>query len=300
MKKRIILVIGIAACCVGVGVLPTHALSVSQATAQQLVETILGSGTGISVVPGSIVYNGGAAGDIAVGKFSGGAASGITIKDGIVLTSGSINNAPGPNNQDGATLAIGRGGDASLNSLVPGYQTHDATVLEFDFITTKGDVFFNYVFASEEYNEYTHSSFNDVFGFFLDGANIALIPGTSTPVSINNVNGGNPYGTAAQHPEFFNNNDLTDGGPYYDIQYDGFTDVFTAQALGLDTLASHHIKLAISDSGDFVLDSAVFIEAGSFADVPKPPGGVPDGGSTLGLLALALLGCAGLSRRIRT
>ena len=36
--------------------------------------------------------------------------------------------------------------------------------------------------------------FNDVFGFFLDGKNIALIPATESPVSIDNVNGGNPLG----------------------------------------------------------------------------------------------------------
>ncbi|OOP55722.1 MAG: hypothetical protein AYP45_13160 [Candidatus Brocadia carolinensis] len=47
---------------------------------------------------------------------------------------------------------------------------------------------FQYVFASEEYNEFVGAGFNDVFGFFVDGVNIALIPSTTMPVAIDNVN----------------------------------------------------------------------------------------------------------------
>ena len=248
------------------GVTPT-------ATGSALINSILGPG--ITVVPGSQVYIG--AGP-ASGTFTGGVSAGIGIDTGIILTSGFASLAPGPNNSDAATGANGVPGDASLSGLIPGYSTYDATVLEFDFTTAGGDLFFNYVFASEEYNEYTNSSYNDVFGFFVDDTNIALIPGTSTPVSINNVNGGNPYGTAASNPGLYNNNDPSDGGPFFDIQYDGFTDVFTAQALGLAP-GTHHIKLAIADAGDDVLDSAVFLQGGSFSDEPTPT--VPEPSSWL-------------------
>ena len=54
---------------------------------------------------------------------------------------------------------------------------------------------FNYVFASEEYLEFVGAGVNDAFAFILTGVtvpypstNIALIPGTSTPVSIDDVN----------------------------------------------------------------------------------------------------------------
>lgn len=169
--------------------------------------------------------------------------------------------------------------------------------LEFDFASAGGDVFFNYVFASEEYNEFTNSQFNDVFGFFLDGSNITLIPGTGTPVAINNVNGGNPFGVGATNPGLFNNNDLQDGGPFFDIEYDGFTDVFTAQALGL-TPGTHHIKLAIADTSDFVLDSAVFIQASSFSDAPTETrtDPIPEP-STYMLMGMGLLGMLGWKRR---
>jgi hypothetical protein len=242
-------------------------------------------GSGITIVPGSASYTGGATSS---GFFTGGAASGIGIDTGIILTSGDATLAPGPNTNDSAGLSLGLPGDADLNTLTTG-TTLDATILEFQFETAGGDLFFNYVFASDEYNESTNTSFNDVFGFFLDGTNIALIPGTSTPVSINAVNGGNPLGTAASNPHLFNNNDLNDGGPFFDIEYDGFTDVFTAQALGVSA-GTHTIKLAIADTSDRILDSAVFIQGGTFSDVATDMGGGPVIPEPSAILAYALGG----------
>ncbi|MCC5611262.1 choice-of-anchor L domain-containing protein, partial [Nostoc sp. CHAB 5834] len=129
-------------------------------------------------------------------------------------------------------------------------------------------------------------TYNDVFGFFVDGKNIALLPVTGTPVSISNVNGGDPLGTNAQNPVFYNNNDLSDGGPFFNIQYDGFTNVFTAQAKGL-AAGRHKIKLAIADAGDSRYDSAVFIQAGTFSSTRKS---VPEPASILSLLAFSAFG----------
>ena len=64
-----------------------------------------------------------------------------------------------------------------MASLIPGYSINDATVLEFDFIPKNDVISFEYVFASDEYNEYVGSSYNDVFGFFGNGKNMASIPG---------------------------------------------------------------------------------------------------------------------------
>ncbi len=256
--------------------------------ADTLTNIILGSGITVS----NLSYTGAPG---ASGTFTGGMSSGIGIDSGIILTSGSAATAVGPNDQDGATTINGLAGDADLNALIPNYTTYDATILEFDFESAGGDIFFNYAFASEEYNEFTNSSFNDVFAFFLDGSNIALIPGTTTPVSINNVNGGNPLGEDASNPEFFNNNDLNDGGPFFSIQYDGFTDVFIASFLGL-AVGNHHIKLAIADAGDYSLDSAVFIQAGTFSDKETPVDPVPEP-ATIFLLGLGLLGIVSIRRK---
>ncbi|WP_100639740.1 choice-of-anchor L family PEP-CTERM protein [Marinobacter salexigens] len=219
------------------------------------------------------------------GFFSDGS-SVLGIDSGLILTTGSAWSAPGPNTSDGASTTVGTPGDADLDALIP-QNTRDAAVLTFDFESNSGDLFFNYVFASEEYNEYVDSSFNDVFAFFVDGVNIAEAP-DGQAVSINNVNCGNPYSGIGPNCDYYNNNDLNDGGPYFDIEYDGFTDVFVASILGLSA-GSHSMKIAIADAGDSALDSAVFLQGGSFSDTP-PEVSVPEPGS----LALLLMGLGGL------
>lgn len=240
--------------------------------ANLLRDTLLGPG----VTPvGNATYFGGS---MASGIFTAGTTS-IGIQDGILLSTGFATDAEGPNISTGSSQVSSGVGDADLDAefgLMAPQTTMDTTYLEFDFQTDGGDLFFNFVFASEEYNEFVNSAFNDVFAFFVDGVNIAFIPTTMTPVSINTVNGGNPFGTGATNPQFYNNNDPFDGGMFLsEIGYDGFTTVFTAQAMNLGP-GVHTIKLAISDVFDDLLDAGVFLQAGSFADrvvgIPATPG----------------------------
>lgn len=267
------------------GLLAGNAVAINfspTADGNTLVNTIVGGG----ITTSNITYNGALS---ASGTFINGLSSGIGIDEGIVLTSGDASLIDNTNNSDSAGQDNNLPGDADLDSLVPSDTTFDATILEFDFETATGDLFFNFVFGSEEYNEYTNTGFNDVFGFFVDGQNLALIPGTTTPVSINTVNGGNPLGTDASNPDLFNNNDLNDSGPFFAFEYDGFTNVFTASLLGLTEDTEYNIKLAIADAGDPVLDSGVFIEAGTFSGTEPP--GVPEP-TTLLLLGFGLAGLA--------
>src|SRR4029453_18983139 len=174
------------------------------------------------------------------------------------LSSGDIANAVGPNNNDGVTGFNKTPGDPSLNAIVgETHQTFAAAVPQFDFVPSSNTVSFRYVFASDEYNEFV-GFFNDVFAFFIDGQNVALIPGTTTPVAINTVN-------LQTNPSFYRNNDPSElGTPTpFGTQFDGFTTVLTATAT-LTPNVSHHIKLAIADTDDFNLDSAVFLQAASF------------------------------------
>jgi hypothetical protein len=135
-------------------------------------------------------------------------------------------------------------------------------------------VSFKYVFGSEEYYEYVDSIFNDAFGFYLNGKNIATLPSTTTDssiVSINNVN----YKTNKGH---FNGNDpgqnqyLT-GHPdseivYPHIEADGFTNTLIAMGEpNPDPLAWNTMKLIVSDVGDAMLDSWVVLERDSFTCV---------------------------------
>src|SRR5262249_36262721 len=136
-----------------------------------------------------------------------------------------------------------------------GFDTLDATVLEFDFVPSFSTLTFRYVFSSEEYNEYANSDYNDTFAFFVNGVNRALIPDTNTPVSINTINGGEPFGTDSQNPQFFRNNEIdTDGGPTIDTEMDGLTIVLTVTA-PVNPNVTNHIKLAIADGQDDDFDS---------------------------------------------
>ncbi len=58
---------------------------------------------------------------------------------------------------------------------------------------------------------------------------------------------------------------MQDGGPFFDIEDDSFTDVFQASFLGLSA-GTHSIPLKIADTNNASLNSTVFIEAGSFTD----------------------------------
>lgn len=200
----------------------------------------------------------------------------IGIKQGIIMSTGFAGTAANPNNSGSTTGSISPGAtpDNDLQSLDSTITTlYDKSVFEIIFIPYADTLEFKYVFASEEYQEYVCTQFNDVFGFFISGngfsgpfndnaENIALVPGTSTYVAINTVNNGNPNmgpGTCPpQNPQYFN---LTaaNGQP----TFDGYTDVFIARAIVVPC-DTYKIRLALADVGDSAFDSGVFLEAKSF------------------------------------
>jgi hypothetical protein len=252
-------------------------------------------GAGISLV-GTPIYSGAPG---AAGTFNDGLAAGIGMDAGMLLTTGTATDAVGPNRADDTTTVNDPfgGGFSPL-----GFLTFDAAVLDFIFVTDGDNLFFNYVLASEEYSEFVNFPFNDMFAFFLDGQNIALLPGTTDPVAINTVNGGNPLGSNASNPDLFNDNAYSHplASPFA-LEYDGFTDVLRVEVRNLAP-GPHTIQLAIADAGDFFLDSAVFIQAGTFSDRPTSPfpptTHTPEPGTLL-LLGTGLLSLVGYGWRQR-
>jgi hypothetical protein len=191
---------------------------------------------------------------------------------GIILSSGLVENVVGPNDTTGRGTDNQGAGDADLDKLLPpgSGDTNDAAVLEIDFTVAKSDVVsFQYVFGSEEYTEYI-GEFNDVFAFFLNGKNIALLPNGDT-VSINNVNcgKGNTNPAAPNCGLFVNNENKS-----RNTQLDGFTKTLTAQGQALAG-QTNTLKIAVADTRDFVFDSMVLIAAKSFQAGTNPPTKAP-------------------------
>jgi len=227
-------------------------------TPTDLANTLVGGGITVSNVTFTGV-------EIAGGEFAGGTGI-IGFESGILLSSGDIVDVIGPNTSDGQSTNSGQPGDADLDALA-GFDTFDAAILEFDFVPDGSVVSFNYVFSSEEYNEYVNSDFNDVFGFFVNEVNCALVEGD--PVTINTINNGNPFNTDPRsHPELYINNDLDDGGGSINTEMDGLTVVLTCTA-AVEANETNHMKLAIADGSDFILDSNVFLEAESFVVIQE-------------------------------
>lgn len=268
-------------------------------TAQQLAQMLVGPGVTISNVTGTGLVS--TTGVYLAGKFYGGM-NNIGIDSGIVMTTGSALIAQGPNNQGSAGMGAGLPGDPMLSSLA-GVGTNDACILEFDFVPQYDTIRFRYVFGSEEYNSFVYG-YNDIFAFFISGPrpsggsynnqNIALIPGTSLPVSIFNINFGNIGdcpGTACVNCQYLINNCGTcqNGcASGVSIQYDAYTVVLTAWAVVIPC-QTYHLKLAIADALDSALDSGVFLEAGSFS---SPGVNLTSIYSTPGGERLAVEGCS--------
>ena len=258
----------------------------TNATAQQLAKLL--------VPPWVIVTNATYTGtDVARGTFAGGNGCGLPIDSGVILSSGHITNAIGPNNDDGSiaylngSSDLGQPGDAELDKLVEGGPTYDAAVLEFDIISTNSFTLqFQYIFASEEYPEWI-GQYNDPMAIFVStnrmGTNwinsitndIALVPGTTNvPVSVNTINGGCAknvfaYYDVPTNPKYYVDNDdpsysavppYAALAPVFNIQYDGMTVLLTAETY-ISAGVTNHVKIAIADYLDASWDSAVFITA---------------------------------------
>ncbi|MFM8488299.1 MAG: choice-of-anchor L domain-containing protein, partial [Bacteroidota bacterium] len=216
-----------------------------------------------------------------IGKFFNGLTN-IGFESGMIMATGDIGVAPGPNSSDGAGGGGAGNSDSDLAAISSG-PMFDAAVVEFDFTPTQSLLSFEYVFASEEYCEYVNSQFNDVFGFFISGPgipgtqNLAVIPTTTTPITINTINHVTNSGLYVHNTPPGLNNCESGGftgtvppvppamgpGPQ-ECEFDGFTRRMTAVAQVIPC-STYHIKLAIADIGDGLWDSAVFLKAGSFS-----------------------------------
>jgi hypothetical protein len=240
-------------------------------------------------------------------------------ESGVILSTGDVRDAPGPNLNDGTTASLFTNDSMFQTWIDPG--ATEGTRLSFKFSltdtsVTEKDLFFQFVFASEEFNEYVFGGFNDGFALVLseldsagnvvDAENIAREPYLNwQPVNVDSINyfWESVYGSG----HYYDNDPGLDAGfpgyetpnipvPYDDIEYDGFSSLITANTT-IQTGTRYQIDFLIADVGDQTRDSAIFLMSGTFGDSAPVGNGdnvtgpiIPEP-STVG--ALGLFGLAG-------
>ena len=201
----------------------------------------------------------------------------INFSDGIILSTGDISSAEGPNRLVETTTQFGQPStDRDLMAIATD-DLFDVAVIEFDFVPVVSQVTFQYIFASEEYCEFVGTIFNDVFGFFVSGPgidgpfsngaiNVARVPDSEEFVSINTINyinNENLYVKNELSGDVANCDIEFDPQQVNTIEYDGFTVPLVAR-FPVIPCETYHIRLVVGDVGDDKLDSAVFLKSKSF------------------------------------
>jgi gliding motility-associated-like protein len=236
-------------------------------TAQQLVENVLVNSSCATVSNFSATGDTFPVGHNSFGYFNSAGGS-FPFAEGVLLSTWSANNSKGPyifdrgDGNDSSWL-----GDSDLNQAI-GITSANATVLEFDFVPLTNFLSFDYVFASNEYKDESPYQYSDGFAFLIKQnipnatyTNLAIIPGTTTPVSSISIHPTTPLGTCtAVNANYYNGNNSFSSP----INYTGQTIAMTAQSAVIAG-TSYHIKLVIADDKNQYYDSAVFLKAGSFS-----------------------------------
>ncbi len=191
--------------------------------------------------------------------------SNFPFQNGIILSTGRA--VSGGNGQNNATLNEGLSDwltDPDLEAALGVNNTLNATSIEFDFVSISNQIQFNYILASEEYYQNFPCQYSDGFAFLIKVAdsnepyrNIAVLPGTTTPVNTNTIHPAIVGFCPASNEQYFEGYNLGD------TNYNGRTKVMSATA-SITPNIIYHIKLIIADQTDKNYDSAVFIEGNSF------------------------------------
>lgn len=232
-------------------------------SAQELIENTFGQEC-VEISNISSPINGSTVGLGSFGFFESGN-SNFPFQNGIILSTGNANSAGNSLNND--VLNEGTpdwGTDADLETALGIANSLNATSIEFSFRSISNALQFNYIYASEEYFANFPCSNSDSFAFLIREAgttnpyvNIALIPGTTTPVNSMTIHDEIEGFCNEENSQFFEGYNLGD------TNFNGRTAVLSATAT-ITPNVQYQIKLVIADQTDRNYDSAVFIQATSF------------------------------------
>ena len=262
----IFLVYSIDALCIPVWAGDSATVTPS-ADATAMANLLLGSGCPYTISNAAYTGAGTAEGTFTGAKSQVGFDSGIVLSTGNLVVDGkNMFNSAVTINSSSITGGVPSGGRTYINLGFPSNLFQDLSMLEFDVTASAtGNISFQYCMASEEYPG--NLMFADQFVLEVNGTNYAMIPGTSTPVSIATVNDK----TNSSYYRGVTTASATAGAiSMTNFVFNGETTVFSVSApvhAGVN-----HIMMAIADYDDNVYDSAVFIKAGSLKSTEAQPG----------------------------
>jgi hypothetical protein len=285
----------VAACLLGTS---AHALTVTDTNdGATLVNALLAGASGITVDASSInvIGLGNQSGTYTGFSFAGNgtaAAPALNLGDGIVMTSG-LANVANSNTSSGFSTSTGTGASSTIDAIT-GLDSEDQNRLTFKFTAGAGvaSIAMNFIYASEEFPEFAGSEFADGFAFVVDGVNYAKFSDGSVVSLLSLASNANLFDNASS---------------VYGIEYDGLTPVLQVTGLLDASKTEHTVEIVIADTGDSILNSAVYLSSlkGSSSDdggiiTPPPPPPIPEPETyALMLGGLALVGAAVRRRRQR-
>ncbi|MEM5566069.1 choice-of-anchor L domain-containing protein [Psychroserpens sp. AS72] len=208
--------------------------------------------------------------------------SDFDFAQGLVLSTGDVIDVPGPNTMNSSSGSSNWFGDPDLDFLFNNTQTYNASLLQFDFTAEVEMISLDFLMASEEYDGSAFEcNFADSFAFILTNnntgvsQNLALVPGTSTPIAVTTVHYEVQGSCVAINEAYFerynfeNTNSSAPSIPTADspINANGQTKVFVLMG-DLDIGSSYTIKIAIADASDSAFDSVLFVRNSSFGAFP--------------------------------
>jgi hypothetical protein len=222
------------------------------ASANQMAQEIFGDG--VQVIDAS--YSGD---NSSSGIYSGGDATsdGLTPSDtGVIFSTGQargITRSSGSSNQSNSYTSNSRGenGNDDFDDLA-GTRTYDASYMNVDFIPTGDTLTLQFVFASDEYPEYSSSIYNDAVGVWVNG--------NLVPIEIGAASGTTSVGTVNQSNNVNLYNDNTNDA--YNTEMDGFTITMTL-TIPVNSGQLNSIQIGIADVSDNRYDSSILIAGNS-------------------------------------
>lgn len=176
------------------------------------------------------------------------------MDNGIVISSGKVADLKGypGNDSNPKSNDMKQPGYSDLDIAVSG-DTKDAASIEINFTSNSGMIYFNIVFAAEEYKKYVDSEYNDVAGIFLDGKDYSLLDYLK---SIDNKGVSKTYSGLLSLNTLFTNKDLyiDNRNKSNDFAANVYSHILRF-GIPISDINEHSLKFAAADWHDSALDS---------------------------------------------